>query len=48
MEFRRELLESLQTYSDVQNVDIFQIGAMIGVHTGPYPLGIGLIRKYDR
>lgn len=48
VEFRRELLESLQTYSDVQNVDIFQIGAMIGVHTGPYPLGIGLIRKYDR
>lgn len=48
LEFRRELLESLQTYSDVQNVDIFQIGAMIGVHTGPYPLGIGLIRKYDR
>ena len=48
LEFRRELLESLETYSDVQNVDIFQIGAMIGVHTGPYPLGIGLIRKYDR
>lgn len=48
LEFRRELLESLQTYSDVQNVDVFQIGAMIGVHTGPYPLGIGLIRKYDR
>lgn len=48
LEFRRELLESLQTYSDVQNVDIFQIGAMIGVHTGPYPLGIGLVRKYDR
>ena len=48
VEFRRELLESLQTYSNVQNVDIFQIGAMIGVHTGPYPLGIGLIRKYDR
>lgn len=48
VEFRRELLETLQTYSDVQNVDIFQIGAMIGVHTGPYPLGIGLIRKYDR
>ena len=46
--FRDELLESLQTYSGVDHVDIFQIGAMIGVHTGPYPLGVGLIRRYDR
>lgn len=48
VEFKKELLASLQTYSNVKDVDIFQIGAMIGVHTGPYPLGIGLIRKYDR
>lgn len=48
VEFKKELLASLQTYSNVHDVDIFQIGAMIGVHTGPYPLGIGLIRKYDR
>lgn len=48
VEFRKELLASLQTYSHVEDVGIFQIGAMIGVHTGPYPLGIGLIRKYDR
>ncbi|MGN0153438.1 MAG: DegV family protein [Lachnospiraceae bacterium] len=46
--FRDELLESLQTYSNIKNIEIFQIGAMIGVHTGPYPLGIGLLRKYDR
>ncbi len=25
-----------------------RIGATIGVHTGPYPLGVGLIKKYDR
>ena len=48
VEFKKELLASLQTYSNIQDVGIFQIGAMIGVHTGPYPLGIGLIRKYDR
>lgn len=48
VEFRDELLESLKSYSNKTEVDIFQIGAMIGVHTGPYPLGIGLIRKYDR
>ncbi|MDE6761546.1 MAG: DegV family protein [Lachnospiraceae bacterium] len=48
VEFRKEILESLKTYSKKTEIDIFQIGAMIGVHTGPYPLGVGLIRKYDR
>ncbi len=46
--FRDELLASLKTYSKYQNIDIFQIGATIGVHTGPYPIGLGLIRKYDK
>lgn len=46
--FRNELVESLSEYSSKKDIDIFQIGAMIGVHTGPYPLGIGLVRKYDR
>ena len=27
------------------DIDIFQIGATIAVHTGPYPLGIGILRK---
>lgn len=48
VEFRDELLASLKTYSDVKDIDIFQIGATIGVHTGPYPIGLGLVRKYDR
>lgn len=47
-EFRDQLLASLQTYSDCQSIDIYQIGATIGVHTGPYPLGLGLMRQYDR
>lgn len=46
--FRDELLSSLQTYSDYKEIDIFQIGATIGVHTGPYPIGLGLIKKYDK
>lgn len=29
------------------DVGLFQIGATIGVHTGPYPLGIGFIKKYE-
>lgn len=48
VEFRDQLLASLQTYSDCQSIDIYQIGATIGVHTGPYPLGLGLMRQYDR
>ncbi len=46
--FRDQLLASLQTYSNYKAIDIYQIGATIGVHTGPYPIGLGLVRKYDR
>lgn len=28
-----------------RDIDTFQIGATIAVHTGPYPLGVGLIRR---
>lgn len=44
--FRDELLASLQAYSGYDSIDIYQIGATIGVHTGPYPIGLGLIRKF--
>ncbi len=44
--FRDRLEASLKTYSNFGKVDIFQIGATIGVHTGPYPIGLGLIKKY--
>lgn len=45
--FRDEFVASLSSYSSVNQVPIYQIGATIGVHTGPYPIGIGLIRHYD-
>ena len=48
VEFRNQLLASLQEYSNLKEIGIFQIGATIGVHTGPHPLGLGLIRKFDR
>lgn len=48
VEFRDQLLTSLRTYSNYTNIDIYQIGATIGVHTGPYPIGLGLIRKYEK
>lgn len=45
--FRDHLLETLKEYSHIDKVDIFQIGATISVHTGPYPIGVGLLEKYD-
>ena len=41
------MLESVKEYSDIKSIDIYQIGATVGVHTGPYPLGVGLLQKYD-
>ncbi len=45
--FRDKVLESVKEYSDISSIDIYQIGATVGVHTGPYPLGVGLLEKYD-
>lgn len=29
----------------IEDIPVYQIGATIGVHTGPYPLGFGIIEK---
>lgn len=43
-EFRKEIEKAL----GVRCVDIpSRIGTAIGCHTGPYPLGAGIIRRYD-
>ncbi len=48
VEMRTALLNAFPS-SGLTNEDIplFQIGATIAVHTGPYPLGIALVRKYN-
>ena len=43
--FREMLLADLKQYSGIQDMELFQIGATIGVHTGPYPIGMTFIRK---
>ena len=48
MDFRKHTLEVLQEkgYSiDESGIPLYQIGATISVHTGPYPLGFGIIEK---
>ena len=31
----------------IDEITIYQIGATIGVHTGPYPIGVGIIHRAD-
>ena len=37
--------DMVQADTGRNDIDIFQIGATIAVHTGPYPLGEGILRK---
>lgn len=44
--FRDHALTALQDNGyDIKEIPLYQIGATIGVHTGPYPLGFGIIEK---
>lgn len=43
-EFQKLALDRLTDYG-VKEIPLFQIGATISVHTGPYPLGFGIIKK---
>lgn len=46
IEFRDQALSTLQESGyDIKEIPVYQIGATIGVHTGPYPLGFGIIEK---
>lgn len=44
--FRDHALATLQEKGyDIKEIPLYQIGATIGVHTGPYPLGFGVIER---
>lgn len=44
--FKQQLREELKAHGyAVRDWEDVQIGATIGVHTGPYPMGIGLLKK---
>ena len=44
-DFLAKIKEIWPEFSEKMNVDIGQIGATIGVHTGPWPIGFGLIDR---
>lgn len=46
-EFKQMVIEALKPMVELGDLLMLQIGAAIGVHTGPYPLGVGLLKKYD-
>lgn len=43
--FRDMVLKPLGEKYGVKELPIYQIGATIGVHTGPYPIGLGVIER---
>lgn len=45
--FREQLAQVLRGLGDPGELGLCQIGATIGVHTGPHPLGVGILKKYD-
>lgn len=46
--FRQMTLEKLhQEGIMVEDIKTYQIGATIGVHTGPYPIGVGIVKKWE-
>lgn len=45
--FRELALKRLNMKYSIQDIPIYQIGATIGVHTGPYPLGFGIVERFD-
>lgn len=47
--FKEELKKALQEHGcKADSWEEIQIGATIGVHTGPYPLGVGILKKCKR
>ena len=45
-QFQKDVTEAMQKLGFTGEIEQYQIGATIGVHTGPYPIGIAVIKKY--
>ncbi len=46
--FREKLMKVIESMGSSIKVELFQIGAVIAAHTGPYALGIAVIPCFDR
>lgn len=45
--FKEMLRDLVRERLGIEEIEIFQIGATIGVHTGPHPIGVGIIKRAD-
>lgn len=45
--FYRQVEEKLRALGYTGDLPLYQIGATIGVHTGPYPIGFGYMRRWE-
>lgn len=46
-EFQKQVMRFLEERNQsVGEIPIYQIGATIGVHTGPYPIGVGIVKRH--
>ena len=45
--FREMIKDLIKERLGIDEIGIYQIGATIGVHTGSYPLGVGIIKKAE-
>ena len=46
--FQEDLKTALKSRGyAIETWDVMQIGATIGVHTGPYPMGLGILKKCE-
>lgn len=43
--FLQTIKETFKDVLDVDSIEMYQIGATIAVHTGPYPIGVGFIKR---
>ena len=43
--FREMLKDLVKERLGIEEIGIYQIGATIGVHTGPYPIGVGILKR---
>ena len=39
------MLAMLRELCGLESLGVYQIGATIGVHTGPHPIGVGLLKR---
>lgn len=46
-QFKAMLADIVRERLGIDDIQIYQIGATIGVHTGPYPIGVGIVKRAD-